>query len=49
MLSDNLIENHFDQTLKNRPSEDFTQRKREPRPTLVKNDDEWQMVQNNNA
>jgi hypothetical protein len=48
MLGDNLIENHFDDTMKNRSSLEFTQVKVSGN-AIVRTDDDWDMVDNHQA
>jgi hypothetical protein len=48
MLGDNLIENHFDETMNGRSSLDLTQVKFSG-DVIVRTDDDWDMVDNNQS
>jgi len=48
MLGDNLIENHFDETMNDRSSLDLTQVKVSG-DVIVRTDDDWDMVDNNQS
>lgn len=48
MLGDNLIENHFDETMNGRSSLDLTQVKVSG-DVIVRTDDDWDMVDNNQS
>jgi len=48
MLGENLIENHFDETMNGRSSLDLTQVKFSG-DVIVRTDDDWDMVDNNQS